>query len=215
MSNTRSDRVDRVLDRRRAVDDLVGAELADEREADRRRRADHVRPVRARKLDREPADRPGGAVDQDAFSRGQPPVVEQPLPGAERRKRDRGALGVLDRPRLADEQLGGHRRVVGGDAVTVERREREHPVAGREPGHVRAELSDDAGELVGRDRGQPVDGPLQLAAGDRGRPDADECLPWAGRRALGLFDARCTRVEQSAVFMGVAATAMLASAVLG
>jgi hypothetical protein len=63
-------------------------------------------------------------------------VVEQPLPGAERGQRDRGALGVPERPRPGHQQLGGQHRVVSCNAVAVERREREHLVAGRDAGDV-------------------------------------------------------------------------------
>ena len=60
--------------------------------------------------------------------------------GGERRQRDRGALGVPERPRPGHEQLGGQRRVVGCDAVAVERREREYLVAGRDAGDAGSDL---------------------------------------------------------------------------
>ena len=124
-------------------------------------------------------------------------MVEQPLPGAERRQRDRGALGMLERPRPADEQLGGHGGVVGGDAVAIERREREHLVAHRDVGHARPHLLDHAGELVGRDRRQPVDRPRQLVASDRGRVHADERLRGTGSRPLDLLDHELLRTSRS------------------
>jgi hypothetical protein len=100
---------------------------------------------------------------------------------------------VPERPRLGHQQLGGHRGVVGRDAVAVERGEREHLVAGRDAGGVRADLLDHAGELVGRDRGQTVDRPFQLATGDRRRVHADERLRRAGPRPIGLLDRELLR----------------------
>jgi hypothetical protein len=68
-----------------------------------------------------------------------------------------GALDVPERPRPRHQQLGAHRRVVGCDAVAVERREREHLVAGRDAGGAGSDFLDHSGEFVARDRQQAVD----------------------------------------------------------
>ena len=147
-----------------------------------------MRAGRAGELHREAADAARGTVDQHALARAEPAVVEQPLPGGERGQRDRGALGVPERPRLRHQQLGGHRRVVGRDAVAVERREREHLVAGRDAGDAGPDFLDHSGELVGRDRRQAVDRPFQLVAGDRRRVHADERLRRTGSWPVGVLD---------------------------
>ena len=102
------DGLHRVLEARRRVDGLVCAELADQSEVRRRCGPDHVRAARAGELHGEPADAARGTVDQHALARGEPAVVEQPLPGGERGQRDRGALGVPERPRPGHQQLGRH-----------------------------------------------------------------------------------------------------------
>ena len=134
------------------------------------------------------ADATRGTVNQDALGCGEPGVVEQSLPGGERGQRDRGALGVPERARPRHQQLGGQRRVVGCDAVAVERREREHLVAGRDAGDAGSDFLDHSGELVGRDRRQAIDRPFQLVTGDRRRVHADERLRRTRSRPFGLLD---------------------------
>ena len=103
-----------------------------------------MRAARAGELHGERADSAGGTMDQDTLVWAEPAVVEQPLPGGERGQRERGALGVPERPRPRHQQLGGERRVVGCDAVAVERREREHLVTGRDAGDVASNFFDDS-----------------------------------------------------------------------
>jgi hypothetical protein len=79
-------------------------------------------------------------------------------------------------PRFRREERSRDGRVLGGDAVAVERGQREDLVALAEVTHVRRDLGDDAGEFIRRDRGQPVDRPRQLVAGERGGMDTDERL---------------------------------------
>ena len=64
-------------------------------------------------------------MNEHPLARGEPAMVEEPLPGAERCEGHGGRLGVAQRTRLGREELGRDRGVVGGDPVTVERG---HPV---------------------------------------------------------------------------------------
>src|SRR4029450_7646373 len=75
-------------------------------EAVRRGDADNVGTAPARKLGRELPHAPGGAGDEGPLPRMEPSVIEQALPGAERRQRDRRALEVVERRRLGGEQAG-------------------------------------------------------------------------------------------------------------
>jgi hypothetical protein len=93
-----------------------------------------------------------------------------------------------ERPRLRHQQLGGQRRVVGRDAIAVERGEREHLVAGRDAVHALPDFLDHSGELVGRDRRQTVARPFEFAAGDRRRVHADERLRRTGSWPIGVLD---------------------------
>ena len=158
------------------VDHDVGAELACALHAGRGRRRGHVGAVAGGQRRGELADAAGGPVDEDPLARSEPAVVEQPLPGAERSERHGRRLGVAERTRLGREQLGRDRRVLGGDPVAVECG---HPVHLVADGHVvdaGAEGDDDARQLVGGDRREPVDGPFELVARERRRVDADERL---------------------------------------
>jgi hypothetical protein len=190
------DRFHGILEAGRRADDLMCPELEDQSLGCRRCGADHVRGRRAGELHREPADAARGTVDQDALAGLEPAVVEQPLPGGERGQRYRGALGVRERPRPGHQQLGGHGRVVGCNAVAVERRKREHLVARRDIGNARADLLNHSGKLVGRDRGQAVKRPFQLAAGDRRRMHAHERLPERRPRPVGLLECKLLRTAR-------------------
>jgi hypothetical protein len=170
------------------VDGLLCAELADQSEVRRSRGPDHTRTARARELDRERTHRDRGSVDQHALAGSQPAVVEEALPGGQRRQGDRGALGGAERPRPRHQKLGRHCGVVGRDAVPVERREREDLVARRDGGDAGSGLLDHSGELVGRDRRQAVDRPLQLIARDRRRVHPHERLAGPGAWSTGLLD---------------------------
>ena len=158
------------------VDDDVGAELPCALDAARRRRGGHVGAVAAGQRRGELADPAGGPVDEHALARGEPAVLEKPLPGAERGERHGGRLGVAERTRLGREQLGRDRGVVGRDSVAVERGHPVHLVTDGQPVDAGPEGSHDAGQLIGGDRREPVDWPLELVARERRRVDAHERL---------------------------------------
>ena len=142
--------------------------------ARRRRRADHVGAAPARELGREVADAAGRSVDQHPLALLQSPVIEQPLPGAERGQGDGGALLVAERLRLGSEERGPDDDVLGRGAVAIEVGERPHRVTDRQ----RVDIGPDGGhlarELVRRDRGQPIHRPSELVRRDRGGMDPDE-----------------------------------------
>jgi hypothetical protein len=127
-----------------------------------------------------------GTGDQDAFPLLQPAVLEQTLPGAQGRERDRRARNVVQGARLGSEEIRLDGGVLGRDAVAVERGEREAGLADRDALYIGSQGSHDARELVGRDRGEPVHGPGQLVSRDGGGVDVDECLAGARRGRLDV-----------------------------
>ena len=71
-------------------------------------------------LDCEVADAAGGSLDEHPLTIRQPTVVEEPLPGTERRERNSGALDVADRLRLWGKKLAANGRIFGSRALAVE-----------------------------------------------------------------------------------------------
>jgi hypothetical protein len=127
-------------------------------------------------------------------------LQEETLPRGERAHRDRCALDVIDRLRLGREDVRGNRGVLRGDAVAVERRQREDLIAGNQFFDTRADGLDHARKLIRWDRGQSINGPVQLAARDRGRPDPDQRLTRSGDGPVDLLDHDARRpamVEES------------------
>ena len=172
----------------RVVDDDVGAELPCALHAARRRRRGHVGAVAGGQRRGELADTAGGPVDEHPLARGEPAVLEQPLPGAERRERHGRRLDVAERTRLGREQLGRDRGVVGGDPVAVKRGHSVNLVTDGQAVDAGPEGDDDAGQLVGGDRRKPVDGPLELVARERRSVDTNERLSVARRRCRDLLE---------------------------
>src|SRR5512132_440304 len=124
------------------------------------------------------------ARDADALTRLKSPMDYQRLPCAEARHWQRGRLDMAQRTRFWPERLRGHERVFGRRAVAVERYERDDVIASGEPIRV---LNNDTRQLIGRDRRQPVAGPLQLATCDRSSMDTDQHLSRTGARLLDLL----------------------------
>ena len=111
-----------------------------------------------------------------------PPCSNNPCQAQSPRERDRRTLDRAGGLRLRRQERGRNDRVVGGDAVAVEFGERVDAIADGDPGDVVGEGGDHPAELVGRDRGQPVERPLELAAGDRRRLDPHQRLARPGHR---------------------------------
>ena len=88
-------------------------------------------------------------------------VVEEPLPSAERGERDRGALDVVEGPRLWGEEVRRNRDEVRGGAVAVEAAERIDGLADLDATGVGAERGDDARELIRGSRREAIDGPTR------------------------------------------------------
>jgi len=159
-----------------------------------------MRAVAPGELYREVTDASGRSQDQHAFIRTEPPSDEQTLPRGERAHRDRGALDVIDRLRLGREDVRGNSSVLRGDAVAVERRQREDLIAGSELRDIRADGLDRARKLIRRDRGESINGPVKLVARDRGGPDPDQRLAGGGDGPVDLLDQdarRAATVEES------------------
>jgi hypothetical protein len=92
---------------------------------------DDLRARPARELHGEVADAAAGAGDDHALTALQTAVVEERLPRAEAGEGDRRALDVVERLRLRRHDRRRHDRVLGGAAVPVEGRQREHLVVYR------------------------------------------------------------------------------------
>jgi hypothetical protein len=154
---------------------------------ERGRRLGHVGAVAGGQRRGELADTAGGAVDEHPLARCEPAVLEQRLPGAERRERHGRRLGVAERTRLGREQLGRDCGVVGGDPVAVERCHPVNLITNRHVVDAVPEGDHNAGQLVRGDCRKPVDGPLQLIARERRSVDAYEHLSRARLRNRDLL----------------------------
>src|SRR4051794_29951931 len=129
----------------------------------------------------------GRAMNQRPLALGESAVVEERLPGAERRQRHRRRLGVAERSRLGREHRDRDRGVVSGYSVTVERGHPEHLVTDGHTLTAGPEGSHDAGQLIRGDRRKPVDGPLELVARERRGADAHQRLSEARSRHRDLL----------------------------
>ena len=172
------------------VDDLVGAERADQLVLGRARRADHVRPERLRDLDRDMPDAAGGGVDQHALPGLHARDLGQRLPGGEADERQRRRVDVVEAVRLAREVARRRRDVLGVAARLLgEARHAEHLVARLEQARARAGGLDHARHVVAEDRrvaphAEAARGtPLPVGRVDAGGMDGDEDLGRAGLRA--------------------------------
>jgi hypothetical protein len=132
-------------------------------------------------------DPAGRAVDQHPLARGESAVIEEPLPGAERRQRHGCRLGVTEPARLEREHPDRDRGVVRGDSVAIERRHPEHLVTNGHTLDAGPDGSHDAGQLIRRDRRKPVDRPLKLVARERRGADAHQRFSGARRRDRDLL----------------------------
>ena len=115
-------------------------------------------------------------------------MIEEALPRAQPAHRQRGTLDVVKGPRSRGEDARRHRRVLGGGAVAVERRQRKHLVADRDSAGTGCDVFHHAGQLVGRDRRQPVGRPAELVAGDRGGVHTHERVTFAKHREVDLLE---------------------------
>jgi len=154
------DRRDRVLEASvRPVDDLVSAEGQCCVHAVLGRGGDHVGAAPACELRRKVAYAASRPVDEHPLALVEPPVVEQPLPCAQRGERHCCALDVVERLRPGGKQVRGHGGVGGGDAVPVEAGERIYGLPNRNGFHPLGHRGDGPGELIGGDRRKTIEGP--------------------------------------------------------
>jgi hypothetical protein len=93
------------------------------------------------------------------------------------------------------QQVGREGDVFGGDAVAIERRQREHLVVDGDAGDAVSELDDDARELVGGNRRQAIDGPAELVASDRCRADSNQHFACLRPRHVKLLVDKATPVQ--------------------
>jgi DNA-binding MarR family transcriptional regulator len=178
------DRAEPLVELPPAVDYLVRSERACGVERFGRRGRNDVGAAPARQLSRELADTADRSVDQHPLASLEAAVREQALPGTERGQRNGRALDMAERRRLRSERRRRDDGVLGGDTVAVEGRQREDLVAGGDRHDLVCDRRNHTRELVRRDRGQPVERPLELAARDRRRVHLDERLAEAERTSL-------------------------------
>jgi len=137
--------VDRLLEVRGGViDHLVRSELTGPLDVVPRCGGDYVRAALASELGRELADPTRGSVNEDALARCQLAVIEEPLPGTERREGDRGRLRMRERSRLRRQEFAGDGRVVRGDAIAIEPGEGVNRIPDRGLTHVSSHRGDHA-----------------------------------------------------------------------
>src|SRR5437773_5313036 len=132
----------------RVVDDLIGAERADQLEVPRACDRRHVRSERLRDLHRERSDTPAGAVHEDPLSRLHLRVIAKTLECGASRDADRGRLLERRVARLWCETLLARERVLGERRGCVA----EDLVARGEARHAHADRLDDPGEVHTADR---------------------------------------------------------------
>jgi hypothetical protein len=162
------DAADGVLDGgARVVDELVGAQFAQELLVPGRGDCDHPGPPGAGELDQEVPDAAGGAVDQHRAVPPDPDVVEQELVRGQPGQWHGGGVDVVEGCGLAREVLLGSGRVlgVGVAGVVVDRREAhqaEHLVPDPQAADPGSDGGDRAGRLDARDERQRGPGRAQL-----------------------------------------------------
>src|SRR5919204_641452 len=117
------------------VDDVVGADRADQVHVPRAAHAGHVRSERLRKLHREGTDAARRTVDQDLLPGSHLALVAKRLQGDEAGQGS--GRGVLEREvgRLRLQRVGGNGRLLGEGAVAPA----EDRVTWPEPRHARAD----------------------------------------------------------------------------
>ena len=89
-------------------------------------------------------DPAGGAVDQYLLPLFKPAMDEEPLPGAERGERDRGALDVIEVARLRSKEVAANERELGCGAVAIEVAECVDLFADLDVVHAGSDAVDDA-----------------------------------------------------------------------
>ena len=132
-------------------------------------------------LNGEDADRPGGAVDEDALLRLEFGVVEEALPCGERSDGDGGGFGVGEGSGFGRDAGGDGEAELGGGAFGEPVVHAVDGLAESEAGDVFAESDDGAGELVAGDgvfafgSGLSVSGgvPVEFGGRDAGGVDLD------------------------------------------
>jgi hypothetical protein len=92
-------------------------------------------------------------------------VVEERLPGGQACQGDGRALNMTDGAGLPREERSRDHGVLGGRTVTIEAGERPDGLADAEIGHVGSKGGDHSRQLVGGDRGQPIDPATQARRG--------------------------------------------------
>ena len=136
---------------RGVVDDVVGAERADQLDVVRAAHAGHGGAEVLGELDGESADSAGRSDDQHLVPRLDLAVVPQGLQGGRCRERHGGGVLERDGPRSVGEESFGDGDSLGEGAEAGHERRPVDLVAGLHRGDVRTDSSHDAGEVASGD----------------------------------------------------------------
>jgi len=176
------------------VDDVVGADRANQLDIPGAAHAGHLRAEGLGDLHRERADPTRRAVDQDRLPGRDMAVIAKRLEGDHRRHRDRRGLLEGDVDRHPCKRVLGGRGVLGIGAAAPA----EDLVARAEPGHAAAHRLDRPGDVGPANDvlrlAQPVDGAgdVRQPAHDRPVGGVDPCRPNANQHLIvgdrGLVD---------------------------
>jgi hypothetical protein len=134
-------------------------------------------------LRRELADTTDRSVDQHLLAGCEATVIEEPLPGAQRRQRDHRALHVAQRSRFRRQERSRDGGVLGRNPVAVEWCQPVHLVADGDLGTF-GYGRDHAGQLVGRNCRQSIERPVEFVARDCGSVYFHEYVARARRGCL-------------------------------
>jgi hypothetical protein len=173
---------------RGVVDDLFDANRPCRVNVPWRHGSDDVGSRVPSQLRRKGTDTAGNAVNQHPLARREMPMIEQPLPGAERGEGDCSRFRVIERSWLRGEESRRDGDVLRRRSITIERRQREDRVASCDVLDVTRDECNDSRELVRRDCWKPVSRPIEFIARNRCGMNAYERLSMPGLRGLNLLD---------------------------
>jgi DHA2 family methylenomycin A resistance protein-like MFS transporter len=149
--------------------------------------ADDPGPGRLAELDRAAAHPAGRGVHEQRLARRQPGPPVQAEPAGLVGDEERGGLRVIEAFRRGHDARGVHERELG-EGAGRQRRAADHPVSGREPGHLGADRQDLAAQLDARGERQRRAHLVAAAAHEhvgeigRGRAHPDQHLAGPGPR---------------------------------
>ena len=197
---------------RPVVDHLVGAEPSDEVGVAPRACRRHVGASPSGELNRERADAPGAAVDENPLAAFQVTVLEERLPGRLCRQRDDRGLYVGQGGRLREQLVGANRDELGVSPIAAVVDQAEHRIADLDAGGVaRRDRLYHSGEFVSWNDGrcarcpvmaEPCQSPVELGRRNATGVNPDEYIARSQRRNRRILDDQSGRVTVSVSVQG-------------